>query len=183
MRARTSRLVATVSGRASIAARAASHRGGHGVADRDGQRRGGGFGDRRALDRGGQHPRRRLAAVAARRQLAIQLVVEFRRADLDDGRLAAASVEPLGQVRTRARWAALARAAEGGGSAELERRWATPEVWRNSHPSTSWTVAAGQALTASRSISSTEPATTGPSCHGHRDTSRCWGRKRSDEGE
>ena len=50
------------------------------------------------MDRGGQHQRWCLAAVAARRQFAIQLVVKLGRTDLNGGRLAAAGIEPLGQV-------------------------------------------------------------------------------------
>jgi hypothetical protein len=100
VRSSTSRLVASASWRPSITVQPASHRGSAVVATDTA--RGRGRGDRpvgeQAVDRGGDHHRRRLAAVAALRQFPVELVVQLRRADLDDRRLVAAGVEPLGLV-------------------------------------------------------------------------------------
>jgi hypothetical protein len=88
-----------------LGVRAALHRGPAGEplrtgggGDRYGRRRDGRPTGEQAVDRRGRHHRRRLAAVASGRQLAVELAVQFRRTDLDDRRLVAPGVEPLSQV-------------------------------------------------------------------------------------
>jgi hypothetical protein len=107
-----------------------------GEADRHGQGRGRWSNGEQAVDRSGRHHRRSLTVVAARGELVIEPAMQLRRTDLDERCLVAAGVEPLGDLECLC---------PPSGSA-----------------SATWTVAAGQAFAASRSISSTGSATTLP---------------------